>query len=431
MSPEIVGLLGIAVLVALLFMRVWVGIAMAVVGFLGFAYITNFEYACLIMGSVPYSSIANETVAAVPLFILMGSVVSNTGVGGDLYQTAYKWFGQLRGGLAMATVVACGGFAAISGSSSAAAATMGKLALPEMKKYRYDMKLATGSVAAGGTIGILIPPSMGFILYGILTEISIGKLFMAGIIPGILEVLFYIGTVWIVCRFNPQLGPAGSKTGMKEKLASLKYTWAMLVLFLLVMGGIYGGWFTPTEAGAVGAFGAIVISGITGKVTGKNFFASILEAAQTTAMIVLLIASAFVLMKFMAVSRLPDFIANYVAGLPFSPIVVLLFIILLYIVLGMFLDIFAAILLTLPILFPVILSLGFDPIWYGVLMVRVMEVGLITPPMGMNVFILSGVTDTPLGTIFRGVVPFVVADIFHIALLVMFPVLSLFLPNIM
>jgi C4-dicarboxylate transporter, DctM subunit len=431
MSPEIIGLIGVAILVVLLFLRVWIGIAMGVVGFLGFAYVTNFKYACMIIGSVPYTSIANETVAAVPLFILMGAVVSNTGVGGDLYQTAYKWFGQLRGGVAMATVVACGGFAAISGSSSAAAATMGKLALPEMKKYHYDNKLATGCVAAGGTIGILIPPSMGFILYGILTEISIGKLFMAGIIPGILEVVFYIGAIFVMCRFNPTLGPAGPKTVLKEKLLSLKNTWAMLVLFLLVMGGIYGGWFTPTEAGAVGAFGAMVISGISGKITRKNFFASILEASQTTAMIVLLIASAFVFMKFMAVSRLPDFLANYIAGLPFSPFHILMLIIFLYIILGMFLDIYAAILLTLPILFPVILSLGYDPIWYGVLMVRVMEVGLITPPMGMNVFILGGVTDVPLGTIFRGVVPFVIADILHIALLMVFPILSLFLPNVM
>jgi tripartite ATP-independent transporter DctM subunit len=431
MSPEIVGLLGVAVLVVLLFLRVWVGIAMAAVGFLGFAYITNFQYACLIMGSVPYSSIANETVAAVPLFILMGAVVSNTGVGGDLYHTAYKWLGQLRGGLAMATVVACGGFAAISGSSSAAAATMGKLSLPEMKKYDYDMKLATGSVAAGGTVGILIPPSMGFILYGILTEVSIGKLFMAGIIPGILEVLFYVGTVFILCQLNPRLGPAGPKTSFNEKIISLKFTWAMFALFILVMGGIYGGIFTPTEAGAVGAFGAIVVSAVAGKLTGKNVSASILEAAQTTAMIVLLITSAFVFMKFMAVSRLPDFLAGFVAGLPFSPIVILLLIILLYIILGMFLDIFAAILLTLPILFPVILSMGLDPIWYGVIMVRVMEVGLITPPMGLNVFILAGATNTPLGTIFRGVVPFVAADILHIALLVGFPVLSLLLPNIM
>ena len=431
MSPEIVGLVGVAILIVLLFLRVWIGIAMGVVGFLGFAIVTNFKYACMIIGSVPYTSIANETVAAVPLFILMGAIVSNTGVGGDLYQTAYKWFGQLRGGVAMATVVACGGFAAISGSSSAAAATMGKLALPEMKKYHYDNKLATGCVAAGGTIGILIPPSMGFILYGILTEISIGKLFMAGVIPGILEVVFYIGAIFVVCRFNPTLGPSGPKTVLIEKILSLKNTWAMLVLFLLVMGGIYGGWFTPTEAGAVGAFGAMVISGISGKITKKNFFASILEASQTTAMIVLLIASAFVFMKFMAVSRLPDFLATYIAGLPFSPFHILMLIIFLYIILGMFLDIFAAILLTLPILFPVILSLGYDPIWYGVLMVRVMEVGLITPPMGMNVFILGGVTDVPLGTIFRGVVPFVIADILHITLLMIFPILSLFLPNVM
>jgi tripartite ATP-independent transporter DctM subunit len=431
MSPEIVGLIGVALLVVLLFLRVWVGITMLVIGFLGFAYITSLSNALMIIGATPYSAIANETVAAVPLFILMGVTVSNTGVAGDLYNTAYKWLGHLRGGLAMATVVACGGFAAISGSSSAAAATMGKLALPEMKKYRYDMKLATGSIAAGGTIGILIPPSMGFILYGILTEESIGRLFMAGIIPGILEVLFYIGVVFILCQFNSALGPAGPKTKFGEKMASLKYTWAMLALFLLVMGGIYGGWFTPTEAGAVGAFGAMVISAIARKMTRKNFLASVLEAAQTTAMIVLLIAGAFVFMKFMAVSRLPDFLASFIAGLPFSPLVILLLIILLYIVLGMFLDIFAAILLTLPILFPVALSLGFDPIWYGVIMVRVMEVGLITPPMGLNVFILAGVTETSLGTIFKGVVPFVIADFLHIALLVSVPALSLFLPSVM
>ncbi|MDB9822351.1 TRAP transporter large permease [Deltaproteobacteria bacterium] len=431
MSPEIVGLIGVGILIVLLFLRVWVGIAMASVGFLGFAYITNFKYAFQIMGSVPYSSIANETVAAVPLFILMGVMVSNTGVAGDLYRTAYKWLGQFRGGLAMATVVACGGFAAISGSSPATAATMGKVALPEMKKYNYDLKLTTGSVAAGGTIGILIPPSMGFILYGILTEESIGKLFMAGIIPGILEILFYIGTIFILCRINPMLGPAGPKTTFSEKLASLKYTWAMLALFFLVMGGIYGGWFTPTEAGAIGAFGAIVISAIAGKFTRENFFASILEAAQTTAMMVLIIASAFIFMKFMVVSRLPDFLANFIVGLPFSPTVILLIIILLYILLGMFLDAPSAMVLTLPILFPVILSLGFDPIWYGVIMVRVIEVGLITPPMGMNVFILAGVTNTPLKVIFKGIIPFVIADVFHIVLLVSFPVLSLFLPNIM
>ena len=431
MSPEYIGLIGVGILVVLLFMRMWVGLAMAVIGFLGYAAITSLKHALLVAGSVPYSAIANETVAAVPLFILMGVVVSNTGVSGDLYNAAYKWLGQLRGGLAISTVVACGGFAAMSGSSAATAATMGKVALPEMRKYNYDEKLSTGAVAAGGTIGILIPPSMGFILYGILTEESIGKLFVAGIIPGILEIVFYIAVIIILCRFDAMLGPAGPKTIITEKLAALKYTWPMLALFLLVMGGIYGGWFTPTEAGAIGAFGAIVISAITRKITRENLTASILEAARTTAMIVLIIAGAFILMKFMAVSRLPSWLADFVSGLPFPPMIILLLILCLYIILGMFLDIYAAILLTLPILFPVIVSLGFDPIWYGVIMVRVMEVGLITPPMGLNVFILAGATNAPLGTIFKGVVPFLIADILHIALLVAFPGISLLLVRAM
>jgi tripartite ATP-independent transporter DctM subunit len=422
MSPEVVGAIGVVILVVLLFLRVWVGIAMALIGFLGFAYLTSVKNALLILGSVPYSTLANETVAAVPLFILMGVMVSNTGVAGDLYQTAYKWFGQFRGGLAMATVVACGGFAAICGSSQATVATLGKVALPEMKKYRYDMKMTAGSVAAGGTIGILIPPSMGFILYGILTEESIGKLFMAGIIPGILEILFYLGVIFLLCQFRPILGPAGPKASFREKLTSLKFTWAMIALFLLVMGGIYGGWFT---------FGAIVISAIAGKFTRHNFFQSILEAAQTTAMMMLILAGAFIFLKFMAVSRLPDHLASYVSGLTLPPVVILTLIILLYIILGMFLDGPSAIILTLPILFPLVLSLGFSPIWYGVIMVRIIEVGLITPPMGLNVFILAGVTNTPLGVIFKGIIPFLIADFFHIALLVAVPALSLFLPNLM
>jgi tripartite ATP-independent transporter DctM subunit len=412
-------------------MRIWVGTVLAVIGFLGFAYITSFKNALIILGSVPYSTIANETVASVPLFILMGVVVSNTGVAGDLYGTAYKWLGQLKGGLAIATVMACGGFAAISGTSQAAVATLGKVALPEMEKYHYDSKLATGSIAAGGTIGILIPPSMGFILYGILTEESIGKLFMAGIIPGLLEILFYFVVIVILCGFKPALGPAGPRTSFKEKVVSLKYTWAMLALFLLVMGGIYGGLFTPTEAGSVGAFGSIVISAIAGKLTRKNLTASILEAAQTTAMIMLILASAFIFMKFMAISRLPNLLADSIGGLPLPPVAILLLIILMYVLLGMFMDAPSAIVLTLPVLYPVALSLGFDSIWYGVIMVRMIEIGLITPPMGLNVFILQGVTKAPLGTIFRGIIPFFVADIFHVILLVSFPGLSLFLPNTM
>ena len=431
MALEMIGLLGTLVLVLLLFMGVWIGFAMAVVGFFGIVYLTHVKNALFLLGSVPYITIANETLASLPLFILMGVIASNTGVARDLYSTAYKWFGQLRGGLAIATTVACGGFAAISGSSSATAATMGKMALPEMKKYNYDEKLATGAVAAGGTIGILIPPSIGFILYGILTEVSIGKLFMAGIIPGVLEVLFYIGVVIVMCRFNPKLAPAGPSVGFREKVVSLRYTWPILALFLLIMGGIYRGWFTPTEAGAIGSFGIIVITAIFGGLTRNNFYASVLEAAQTTAMIVVLVAGGFIFLKFITLSRVSEWLAITASGLPLPPLIILLFIVLMYIVLGTFLDIMSAMVLTVPVIYPVILALGFDPIWYGVIMVRVMEVGLITPPVGLNNFILAGVTDTPLGIIFRGVVPFVIADLIHISFLIAFPGLSLFLPSVM
>jgi C4-dicarboxylate transporter DctM subunit len=359
----------------------------------------------------------------------MGSVVSNTGVAGDLYNTAYTWIGKLRGGLAMATTMACCAFAAICGSSAATAATMARVALPEMKKHNYDMKMAAGSVAAGGTMGILIPPSMGFILYGILCEVSIGKLFMAGIIPGILEAVFYMITIWIMCKWRPHLGPPGESTTIKQKVVSLKGTWAMLVLFVLVMGGIYMGIFTPTEAGAVGAFGSIVISFIGRKLTWPNLRGSVVETAQTTAMIVFMIVGAFMLMRFLAISKLPFFIGDLVAGLPVGRMWIMIAIIVMYIILGCFLDIYAAIILTCPIIFPAVMALNFDVIWFGVIMVRVMEMGLITPPMGMNVFIMASVSDVPIGTIFRGVVPFIIADILHVALLVAVPSLSLFLPN--
>jgi C4-dicarboxylate transporter DctM subunit len=430
MSPELVGLFGIIVLVILLFSGMWISLAMAIVGFGGCVYLSSIGKAFITLGTVPYVNIAIYPISCVPLFILMGVVVANTGVSGDLYNTAYKWIGQLRGGLAMASVVACGAFAAISGSSSAGAATMGKVALPEMKRYRYDPKLATGCIAAGGTVGILIPPSLGFILYGILTEQSVGHLFMAGIIPGVLEVVFYVATIYILCQFNPRMGPPGPKTSFKDKIVSLKNTWHMVILFLLVLGGIYAGIFTPTEAGAVGAFGAIVITAASRRLTLRNSLDSALEAGLTTAMVLFLLIGAYVFMRFLALSKLPFLLAESIGQLPASPIVILLFVIIFYIIIGMFLDIFSSIILTIPIIYPMIIALGFDPIWYGVIMVRVMEVGLITPPVGLNVFVLAGVADdVPLGAIFRGVLPFVVADILHIALLVAVPALSLFIPS--
>ena len=431
MSPELVGIIGVVIMLILIFMRVWVGVAMIVVGFLGFAYLEGWHQAFIIAGTEPYSQIAFYIISCIPLFILMGIVVSVSGIASDLYNAANKWIGNMPGGLAIATMVATGGFAAVCGSSDATAAAMGKVAFPEMKKLGYDSKLAAGCIAAGGSIGILIPPSLGFILYGLLTEQSIGKLFMAGFIPGVLEVVIYSITIFILCRMNPQLGPPGPRTTIRAKVSSLKNTWGMISLFVLVLGGIYMGVFTPTEAGAVGAFGAIALSLIGKRLNRKNFASSMTETAQITAMIVLLITGAFIFLRFLAVSGLPTMLSDFVAGLTLSKYILLTGIIIFYLLLGCFWDIFACILLTLPFIFPVVQALGLDPIWFGVIMVRCMEVGLITPPFGLNIFILSGVINVPVGVVYRGVLPFVLADFFHIALLVAVPALSLWLPSTM
>lgn len=431
MSPEVVGIIGVVIMVALIFLRVWVGVAMITVGVLGFALLEGWHHAFIIAGTEPYSQISVYVISCVPLFILMGIVASETGIAGDLYNAANKWIGNIAGGLAIATTVATGGFAAVCGSSDATAAAMGKVAFPEMKKLGYDSKLAAGCIAAGGSIGILIPPSLGFILYGLLCEQSIGKLFMAGFIPGVLEVVFYSITIFILCRMNPRLGPPGPRANIKEKVTSLKNIWGMVCLFLLVLGGIYMGVFTPTEAGAVGAFGAIAISLVGRRLTRENFNRSMVETAKITAMIVLLISGAFIFLRFLAVSQLPTMLSDFVAGLQVSKYVFIAGIVVFYLILGCFWDIFACILLTLPFIFPVIEAIGMDPIWFGVIMVRCMEVGLITPPFGLNIFILSGVINVPVGTVYRGILPFVLADFCHIALLVAIPELSLWLPSTM
>ena len=431
MSVEIIGIIGIGVLLLLLFSGMWLGFAMAFVGFIGLILIVGFQGACKVLATLPYTTTAFYPISALPLFVLMGLIVGAAGLSTDLYDTAYKWFGRLPGGLAISTVFASGGFAAITGSSSASLVTIGSVALPEMKKYKYDPRLATGTVAAGGTIGILIPPSLGFILYAILTEESIGRLFMAGIIPGILEVVFYVGLIYFMCRMNPSLGPRGPKTAMRDKIRSLKNTWPVLLLFALVIGGIYGGIFTPTEAGAVGAFGAMVIILFMRRLNLRGLAVGTMEALKMTGMILILVLGAFIFAHFLALSKLPFLLSEFITGMNIPRYATLVAIILLYIVLGMFLEIFSSILLTVPILFPSIVAMGFDPIWFGVIMVRVMEIGLITPPIGMNVFMLAGVTDTPLGTMFRGIVPFVIADFLHVALLVAFPQISLYLPQTM
>ena len=431
MSAELIGILGIVAVVFLLLARMWIGLAMAVVGFFGLMTLIGIDGALGVFGTVPYKYVAFYPMSAIPLFIFMAMLISNTGIGASLFETAHKWLGQLRGGLAMASVVASGGLAAIMGDSVAEVVTMGKVAVPEMKKYNYDAQLATGCVAAGGTLGILIPPSLGFILYGILTEQSVGALFMAGILPGILLTFLFMVAIWIITARRPEAGPPGPKTSFKQKIVSLKGTWHVLVLFVLIIGGIYGGIFTPTEAGAVGAFGAIVISAVSRRLTFSIFIDALVESTKITAMIMLLVVGAFILMKFLAVSRLPFLLAGTISGLNLPPFVIFGGIIVLYILLGMFLDIFSAIVLTIPVIFPLILNMGYDPIWFVVVMVLVMEMGLITPPVGLNVFALAGVTGIPIHTIFRGILPFLAAMIVCIVLITIFPQIALFLPGLM
>jgi C4-dicarboxylate transporter DctM subunit len=431
MSVELIGIIGILLLMIFLFGGMWLGFAMAFVGFVGLVIVMGFDGAVTVMATIPYTRSAFYSISALPLFTFMGVVVGASGIGNDLYNTAYKWFGRLPGGLAVSTVFASGGFAAITGSSSASIVTLGSVAIPEMKKFKYNDKLAAGAVAAGGTIGILIPPSLGFILYAILTEESIGQLFMAGIIPGILEILFYAATIFIVCALHPHYGPRGPKTSIMEKIYSLKTTWPVLTLFLLVIGGIYGGIFTPTEAGAIGTVGSIVIVFAMRRMNLADFTKSTMEAVKLIGMIFVLVVGAFVFAHFLAMTKLPFYLSDLVVGISVNRYMALFVIVFLYIILGMFLEIFSCIVLTVPILYPTVQALGFDPIWFGVIMVRVMEIGLITPPIGMNVFMLGGVTKMPLETIFRGIIPFFIADILHVILLILFPQISLWLPQTM
>lgn len=429
MSVEMVGVIGLAIVLVLVFLRIWVGAIMALGGFLGFAYLDGWDRALSMVGTEPYTQVANPTLTAIPLFILMGVLISNTGLGSDLYTAASKWFGSIKGGLAIATVAASGMFAAVTGSSTAAAVTMGKVAYPEMKKYKYNESMAAGAMAAGGTIGIMIPPSMGFILYGLLTTESIGKLFMAGILPGILQIFLYMITIYIMCRIRPDWGPPSAPVPLKEKVVSLKGTWAVVLLAAFVIGGLYGGLFTPTEAGALGSFGALILTWIARKLTWANMRQSVTETARTTAMIVLMMVGAFILMRFLAISKLPFALSDYIASLEASRWAILAGLIVFYLIIGCFMDIYAGIILTLPIIYPTVLASGFDPIWFGVIMVRLMEIGLISPPFGLNNFVLSSAINVPIGKIYRGVGPFLIADVIHTALLIAFPAIALVLVN--
>lgn len=430
MSAEMTGVVGIICLFVFLAFRMHIGVALALIGFAGISFIVDLDAGLDLLGMVAWSEGSSYTLSVIPLFILMGQFAFTSGISQDIYKAVHNWLGHLRGGLAMATIVACSGFAAVCGSSLATGATMAKVAIPEMEKYGYDLSLSTGCVAAGGTLGILIPPSIGFIIYGILTEESIGKLFMAGIIPGLLLASLFILAIYIQCLFRPEMGPKAEPTTWRIKFRSLYSTWTMLSLFLLVMGGIYFGVFTPTEAAGIGAFGSFVIAVARKKLSVATFIDSLLATGNMTAMIFLIIIGANIFSSFLALTGIPFMLADYIVALALPRMVILMMIILVFILLGCVMDCYAIMILMVPILFPIIKAMNFNPLWFGVIMVIVLEVGLITPPVGLNVFVIKGaVPDVPLTTIFKGVWPFLIAAVFCITIIILFPEIVMFLPS--
>lgn len=430
MDPLTIGLLGLGILFFLLIISVPIGVAMAAVGVLGVAAIIGLKPALALFGNTVYETTANFDLSIIPLFVLMGSVASRSGLSRELYSAFNAWLGALRGGVALATVGACGAFAAICGSSVATAATMSQVALPEMKRFKYADSLATGSVAAGGIIGILIPPSVVLVLYGILTETSIGDLFIAGFIPGILTTLGFMLVISVVTRFNPEAGPKGEKTTAGEKIRALGRTWAILLLFILVIGGIYFGFFTPTEAAGIGAVGAYAIAALRRRLNFETIKGSLLETIRTTGMIFTILIGAIALNNLMVFSGMAYGLSSFVSGLDMHPMMVMVIILVIYLILGCFMDALAMILLTVPIFFPIVVNLGFDPVWFGIIVVMVVELGLITPPIGMNVFVIKGMAQhVPLQTIYKGVIPFVAAQIVLVILVFLFPQIALWLPD--
>lgn len=425
-------LIGFAVVFALLFLGAPVAFGMAAVGFFGFAWITAWAPALAMVGQIAYETTISDELSVLPLFILMGAFINRAGLGQELYDCANAFLGHRRGGLAMATVAACGGFAAVSGSSMATAATMAKVAMPAMRRYGYADSLATGSIAAGGTLGILIPPSIILVIYGILTSTDIGKLFVAGILPGIIGILFYIFAVATATAINPKLGPPGVRSSWEQRFRALGRIWGVSLLFVVVIGGIYVGAFTPTEAAGIGSGGAFLFALARRALALRTLFEVLVETARTASMMFILLIGALIFSNFINVAGLPGQLSAWVNSLGASPTAVILCILAIYLVLGCLLESISMILLTIPIFFPIVQGLGFDPVWFGIIVVVVVEIGLITPPIGLNVFVLqSTLRDVPVTTIFRGVGFFIAFDILRLALFVFVPSVILFLPSFM
>ncbi len=431
MNPAAIGIIGIALLIIFFVLRMPIGFAMAMVGFVGFSYLVSPSAGLGVLARDMFYTFSSYSLTVIPMFVFMGCIASGAGMSKRLYDAGYLTLGRLRGGLAMATIAGCAGFAAICGSTNACAAAMGKVALPEMKRYNYDDSLATGTVSAAGSLGILIPPSTIFIVYGIMTEQSIGKLFIAGVFPGLILAALFIATVYLICLRNPSLAPAAAATSWKEKLDGLAGIGEMLVLFILVISGLFLGWFSPTQAGGAGAAGALLISLARRQLTWQHFLDAVKDTLRITCMIMVIVAGATVFGHFMAVSEIPLVLADWVSALALPPMAVMAVIILIYLLGGCFMDSLAMIMLTVPIFYPAVMALGFDPIWFGVIMVLVVEMGVITPPVGINVYVVKGIADgVPLETVFKGVWPFLLAELVMAGILMLFPKIATFLPGL-
>jgi C4-dicarboxylate transporter DctM subunit len=416
MSPVLIGIIGFILLFALLAFGVPIGAGMALMGFLGFWYLVSDVASFTKLAIVPFDTASSYSLAVLPLFIFMAQVVFVSGMGRDLFNLASKWLGHKRGGVAMAAVAGSAIFAAVSASSIATATTMGLVAIPEMKRLKYNSSLATGAVAAGGTMGVLIPPSGALIIYGILTETSIGKLFAAGIIPGILEALFYIVVIVIMCALKPEFGPRAERTLFREKIKALGSCGEIVALIIFVLAGLIIGWFTPTEAGAVGAFGAIILCTLRRRLSWEGLKTAVVETLKTTGMIYGILIGAMIFNFFVAATTIPYVLSDLIGGMPLPPMAILVMVLVLYFFLGCFLDVAAMTVLTIPIFFPLVVSLGFNPIWFGIVFIRMAEIAMITPPIGMNTFVIAGVVKDmgiEMETVWKGIFPFLVADFFH------------------
>lgn len=433
LEPVVVGTIGTLGVFGLLFIGMPIAFALMLVGFVGIGYLASFNAALPVVARTTYEVAAYYPYTVIPLFIVMGGFAGSSGLTREMYRAFDQWLRKFPGGLAVATIGACAGFSAVSGSSVATAATMGTVALPEMKRYGYHPKLATGSVAAGGTLGFLIPPSIGFVVYGMLTEQSIGKLLIAGMLPGMLLAIAYGGTIMVWVKINAKLAPAKIEpVTWTAKIRSLVGIWEPLALFLIVIGGIYLGVFTPTEAGAVGATVLFLVALWKRRLTWDNLIAALFESVRISVMVLFLVAGANVFSYFLALSTIPMQVAAWVTQLEVSRYFIHVVILIIYLFLGCFLDAISMMVLTLPVIFPVVTALNFDPIWFGVIAVLMMEAGLITPPMGLNIFTVAGVApDVPVDTIFKGVMPFLLSVFIVVALITLFPQFALLLPKMM